>query len=1284
MKKWLSVVFVFMITLCSLVNGNVLADEMSADGKEFSYHAEGSNISLNLIARYDSGSDFDEGGAEITTYDPETKRIFSVNGHQKALDIVDGSKIGQEFNLPLIKRVKLSDLASTLGQVSDITSVALHPKGNYLALAVPAEPKTNNGFVVFLDKDGNLLSYVSVGALPDMVTFTPDGKYTLVANEGEPNDDYSINPEGSVAIIDVQGGTEGLTQGNVEIISFDENVIDSNVRKVHPDSTYREDLEPEYIAVDSKSQFAYVVLQENNAIAKLDIQNKKFVSVKSLGFKDHSKEDNGLDASNKDNKVNIKSWPVLGMYQPDGMAIYEVNGKTYLVTPNEGDAQDYDNFSEEKRVKDLVDSYKLNAELFDGFTQQQLDEMIANGLFNEDQLGRLKTTTSAPKNENGKYEAIYGFGARSFSIFDAETMNLIFDSGDDFEQITSKALPDYFNSSNDENKKDDRSDDKGPEPEAVVVGTIDSKNYAFIGLERIGGIIVYDVTNPSNPKFETYVNSRDFSSTQPGGDVAPEGLKFVAANQSPTGKPILIVGNEVSGTVSVYEAVEKAKTKTITILHTNDSHARVFEGKYDGMGFAKLATLIDQLRLEKEHTLLLDAGDTFHGTTFATLEQGSSIVKIMNKIGYDAMAAGNHDFNYGYKRLLELSGMTNFPVISANVIYEDTGELVLPPYTIKTINGVKLGIFGLSTPETHFKTHPKNVEGLKFTDPVEAARKMVSELKAQNVDVIIALTHLGTDASSTETSIKVAEGAPGIDLIVDGHSHTVDDLENSGTLIVSAGEYLKNLGVVELTFDENNKLIDREATRITKEEAQDVTPHTDVEALINEIQSNQEKILSEEIGTTNVKLDGERELVRTGETNLGNLITDVMLEVTGADVAITNGGGIRASIDKGPITKGEVITVLPFGNYIQTMEVPGKVIKEALENGVSAYPEPKGAFPHVAGMTFAIDPNKPAGERVHSVKVNGKPLDMKETYTLATNDFLAAGGDEYTMFEGYKTNDFPALDEAVIHYIQKVKTVEPKVEGRIVIAETPSTNNDSKDDQNNNQPDNSSNNDKQTDSKIDVQIKDGKATIKTEELNRVKDHTTLELDIQKETNVELQLSEEQVKKIKEKGLSIKMYNEDVSVVIPGANLPDGKVEVHVERMKDIENAVSAVYDFTITSNGQTYHKFNENMILEFKVTKKVKNPENVKVYYYNEETKKWDLIGGTYEDGVVIAITDHFSTFAAFEVDSEENEQSFAAPESGYTLPKTSTNSFNFLLIGFILVAGGVSYFIYKRRKQLS
>ncbi|KGK88941.1 5'-nucleotidase [Desulfosporosinus sp. HMP52] len=475
-----------------------------------------------------------------------------------------------------------------------------------------------------------------------------------------------------------------------------------------------------------------------------------------------------------------------------------------------------------------------------------------------------------------------------------------------------------------------------------------------------------------------------------------------------------------------------ADLKTITILHTNDTHSRVVEGEYDGIGFAKLAAMFKEFKAQNPNTLVLDAGDTFHGQTVATLLRGESIAKLMNIMGYDAMTPGNHDFNYGYQRLLELDEITNFPILSANVKTVD-GTRVLTPFVIKEVEGIKIGIIGLSTPETAYKTHPKNVAGLKFTDPVEEARVMVSELK-EKVDVMVVLAHLGMDPSSQDTSIKLAQAVPQIDLIVDGHSHTTlnEGMMIGNTLIVSAGEYDKNLGSVQLTF-EGKKLIGKQAKLVTKEDAEQTPDDQDVLKTINGILAENKLILSQVIGKTAVKLEGERERVRKGETNLGNLIADAIISESGADVAIVNGGGIRASIEAGPITKGQIITVLPFGNFIVTKKVKGTDIKAALENGLKSYPELSGGFPHVSGIKYTIDPSKSAGEKVTEIIFKGNPLDLNQDYILAVNDFMASGGDGYSMLaDDAIANEYPALDEIVINFIQAKQVVDPQVEGRIV------------------------------------------------------------------------------------------------------------------------------------------------------------------------------------------------------------------------------------------------------------
>lgn len=473
--------------------------------------------------------------------------------------------------------------------------------------------------------------------------------------------------------------------------------------------------------------------------------------------------------------------------------------------------------------------------------------------------------------------------------------------------------------------------------------------------------------------------------------------------------------------------------KHITILHTNDTHAHVVANGKE-MGFAKLAGIIDQYRASNPNLLLLDAGDTVHGTTFATLVNGESIVKVINKLRYDAMVPGNHEFNYGWKHLIELSREIQFPVLSANIKQTD-GTRLFKPYVIKEVDGVKIGIIGLTTPETSYKTNPKNVEGIQFTDPAAEAKAAVDEIR-NKVDVVVALGHLGQDASSKDTSLKVVKEVPGIDIFIDGHSHTVLEkglIGDNGTLIASAGEYTKYLGVVDLWVD-GGKVIQKQAKLIDSTQAADVQPNAEIAALIASTQKDQEPVLKEAVAQTSVDLEGAREKVRAGETNLGDLLTDAMRDVSGADVALTNGGGIRASIKAGTVTKGDIITVLPFGNQIVTLKVKGSDIQAALENGTASYPEPSGGFPQISGISFKIDTSAAKGNRVHSVLIGGKALDPEATYTLATNDFTAVGGDQYTMFAKYpQAGMFGSLDEALIRYMQKTgsASLKAQTDGRI-------------------------------------------------------------------------------------------------------------------------------------------------------------------------------------------------------------------------------------------------------------
>ena len=411
--------------------------------------------------------------------------------------------------------------------------------------------KQDPGKIVFFDTHGNYLNQVDAGALPDMITFTPDGTKVLSANEGEPNDDYDIDPEGSVTIVDLSLGVENASAVTVGFDAFNgykETLTASGVRIFGPGATVAQDLEPEYIAVSADSSTAWITCQENNAVAVLDIAGKRFTNIEPLTYKDHSIAGNGLDASNKDDAINIKTYDKLyGMIQPDSVAAFQVDGDTYLITANEGDSRDYDGFSEESRIKDVT----LDESAFPKAAETLLQE--------NENLGRLNITTTMGDTDNdGDYDVLYCYGGRSFSIFKVNGDNLeqVFDSGDQFEQITAALLPGQFNCTNDDNDSfDSRSDDKGPEPEGVTLGTINGRIYAFIGLERIGGVMVYDVTDPRAPVFVQYINNRDFSGVGEdgtAGDLAPEGLVFIPALDSPSGKDLLGVANEVSGTTTLY------------------------------------------------------------------------------------------------------------------------------------------------------------------------------------------------------------------------------------------------------------------------------------------------------------------------------------------------------------------------------------------------------------------------------------------------------------------------------------------------------------------------------------------------------------------------------------------------------------------------------------------------------------------------------------------------------------------------------------------------------------
>ncbi|MEN6399420.1 MAG: 5'-nucleotidase C-terminal domain-containing protein [Rectinema sp.] len=470
-------------------------------------------------------------------------------------------------------------------------------------------------------------------------------------------------------------------------------------------------------------------------------------------------------------------------------------------------------------------------------------------------------------------------------------------------------------------------------------------------------------------------------------------------------------------------AQDGAGDVTLTILHTNDTHARIVESKTE-VGLARIATAFNQALAQNPNTILVDAGDTFHGLPIANIDQGASVVEVMNRVGYSLMTTGNHDYNYGMDRLMQLEKMANFQILAANV-YKD-GKRVFTPYVIKNIGGVRVAFFGLATPETAYKTDPKNVQGIYFSDPIVEAKAVVYDLIGQ-YDVLVCLSHIGTDKSSDPTSIQIAEAVPQIDVMIDGHSHTsLEDIQKENktrTLITSTGAYGSGLGVVDIVVGPDKKIKSKSARTITVANSPDLQPDPYVSKMIQDLSKAQDSVLMQVVGKTAVYLEGKREIVRTQQSNLGTLLANAMLYATGADIALMNGGGIRDSIPVGDITLKQVYTVQPFGNYIQTGKFKGSELDAILENGVGKLPAADGRFPHIAGWSYTLDASKPAGDRVSNIMVNGEPVDPDKEYTLATLNFEFNGGDGYTMLVGHAKNDFPSDAEIFVKYLQYLGTV---------------------------------------------------------------------------------------------------------------------------------------------------------------------------------------------------------------------------------------------------------------------
>ena len=564
------------------------------------------SLKVELVARTVLNANAPEGAAEIVDYQKSKQWIYAINSSVSpaVIEIIDASNLdatsltkdaeGVVNNTNISSAITL-DLALTANLTGDANSIAIDNNNELLAVAVSSGNVNDNGHVAFFDIAGaapTFIKNVEVGNLPDNVVFTHDGKKVLVANEGEPAKDYVIDPKGSISIINITDAMPADSAININFDNFNDKQAElaaQGVKFSNPSGqeikgsirqyTVAQDLEPEYIAISQDNQFAYVSLQENNAIATVNLTDNS-VDIKGLGFKDWSQY--LIDVSDKDDGVNLKKYQNLyGMYQPDTIASYSWQNANFIVSANEGDGREYVAFereaaedagkaecqtdfpqgiyewedgeeicisyTDEARVKDLEDFGTVSAEL-DAYVS-------ANG--GKNGLGRLLVTNALGKNDNNEYSELYAFGARSFTIWDSNGL-VVFDSGDEIARITASIHGQAFNNDEDENEGDTRSDAKGAEPEALAIGQVGSQTYAFIGLERMGGILAYNITNPYNVEFVEYFYNRGLvEGANITGDLAPEGMKFIAANDSPTNEALLVVGNEISGSVAVWQIMEK-------------------------------------------------------------------------------------------------------------------------------------------------------------------------------------------------------------------------------------------------------------------------------------------------------------------------------------------------------------------------------------------------------------------------------------------------------------------------------------------------------------------------------------------------------------------------------------------------------------------------------------------------------------------------------------------------------------------------------------------------------
>jgi 2',3'-cyclic-nucleotide 2'-phosphodiesterase (5'-nucleotidase family) len=1107
----------------------------------------GAQIQPKFLARHSVGRYFDQGAAEIVAYSTKYKRMFVTNNVTNSIHVVNISNPGSP---------SLYDTISLKPYGMDLTSVVCN--GEFIGVTViDSAGKLANGKVVFFN--AGTLAYVSqvkVGPNPDMMVFSKDGKKVLVANEGEPLD-YVSDPEGSVSIIDISNGLSSLTNSNVKIAdfkAFNNVAIDSKIKitgklvdsatksSVVRNSTVAEDLEPEYIAISEDSRTAWVTCQENNCVAVLNLDSNKFTRLIPLGYKNHNIVGQGLDFTNQGSTISIDTVKVFGMYQPDQITSYTVKGTTYYVTANEGDLRaDWGTVNnEEKDIRDAA--IKLDTAKF-GLSSVTL-------LKNSTGRGRLKVSSKyGDFNNDGKFDSLFCFGGRSFSIWNGSTGSLVYDSKNDFETITASKLASIFNASHSNNTLKNRSDDKGPEPECVTIGKILDSTYAFIGLERIGGVMIYNITDPANAYYVNYINTRNASVTPSAanlstvGDLGPESIVFIPKSESPNGKDLLLVSNEVSGTVAIIELQSRSDFQ-MQILHSSDMESGV-SAVNDAY---KFAAIVDKLEDAHVNNLTLSSGDNtlpgpflssgedpkvqvairatassyYSGTTSGLRASvGRADIALMNIIGYNASALGNHEFDLGTSELNSQIGVdirstgtdkrwvgAQFPYVSANLNFSSDANLsylytssILKDVDFKTSpsitsnaskkgiapsiiierNGQKIGVVGATTQILAKISSPGSTVVMGPNKDSMAALAAIlqpvidSLVIKEKVNKIILLAHL----QQLSNEISLAPLLKKVDIIISGGNHDVtadgnDRLISGHTRvrpypIVTTNADGDPLAILNNTsdwkyvarfvcdFDSTGKLlVNKLDSTVNGMYASDSTTLINLygtygSAFKSDSKGAYAKVICDSVasvirlkdgnifGKTNVFLEGRRAVIRTEETNFGNLTAEANLAYAKiADstvrVSIKNGGGIRSAIGEvnavgsnvtytppsanlsagkqaGSISQLDIEGALRFNNKLSIVSLTAKNFKTILEHGVAATTSgaTPGQFPQVSGVKFSFDVTGSSNNKIRSASIvdsignivdilvaDGKLIgNPNRIIRVVTLDFLASGGDNY-------------------------------------------------------------------------------------------------------------------------------------------------------------------------------------------------------------------------------------------------------------------------------------------------